>query len=628
MSLSADEQARQQAASALPAHTDGTSFGDAQAWNRLSSASSDAEFASAWIELQCRLIGSVQAAVVVLGPDQDGGFAPVTYWPPGTRGNAAIGSAAELAMAERRGAVRGRDGSGPGAGRLNAIAYPLLLGDELRGVVALELPHGTEERLLAAMRMLQWGCAWWHRRLAGPAAGDSSSPLPRVLELLVVALEEDLFVAAATAVVTALATDLACERVAHGVRRGRHTQVKALSHSANFNKKSGLVRALGNAMDEAIDQQEILLLPRTDDATPQVTKAHEALLNGQGSGAVCTIPLNDNDRITGALTLERDAEHPFTPDEVALCEHAAVLIGPVLEAKRREDRWIGAKVWGAVRDGFGHLFGPGHMTLKAAALGLVALSMFFVLARGEYRVVAPAVLEGTIQRALTAPIDGYIASAEVRAGDLVVAGQPIAALEDKDLRLEKLQWEAQREKQLREYNQALANDDRARVRILRAQREQAEARIALLAEQLERTRIRAPFDGIVVAGDLSQSLGTPVSRGDVLFEVAPLDSYRVILQVDERDIRQIAQGQIGRLALAGLPGERLDLTVVKITPVAVAGEGKNQFRVEARLAQPSVALRPGMQGVAKVDIEERNLFWIGTHKLVYWLRLWWWSWWG
>jgi RND family efflux transporter MFP subunit len=303
------------------------------------------------------------------------------------------------------------------------------------------------------------------------------------------------------------------------------------------------------------------------------------------------------------------------------------LIGAVLEAKRREDRWIGAKVWDTVRGFAANLLGVGHLALKMIMLALVATAVFFWSATGDYRITAPAVLEGTVQRAVTAPQDGYVASAEVRAGDLVEGGQPLATLEDKDLRLEKVQWESEREKYLREYSKALAEHDRPRVRILGAQVEQAEARVALLSKQLERTRITSPFAGVVVTGDLSQSLGAPVSRGDVLFEIAPLDSYRVMLEVDERDISEVRVGQVGGLALAGLPGEALQLRVEKITPVSLAGDGKNSFRVEAALEGSSGSLRPGMKGVAKLLVDERNLLWIWTHRLVYWVRLWWWSWW-
>jgi RND family efflux transporter MFP subunit len=602
------------------------SFADASAWVHLSEAGTTESFSAAWLELQCRLIGGVRSAVVVLGPNAAGNFVPLAYWPEGSKGNPAIAMVAELAMAERRGVVRQRQRApGEAAEDTDALSYPLVMGEDLRGAVAIEVVHDNDARLRLAMRMLQWGCAWWHRRLAGDAAPRAQ--LTAVLELLATALQEERFLGAATAVATELATGLHCERVALGVREGRHAQVCALSHTANFNKKSGLVRALGTAMDEAIDQQETLVLPRSDEGIPLVTQAHEALMEQHGSKAVCTIPLSDNGQVTGALTLERGSDQPFGADEVRLCEHAGTLIGPVLEAKRRDDRWIGAKIWDSVRGLAGDLLGAGHLALKATVLALVALALFFFFATGDNRITAPAVLEGTVQRAVTAPQDGYIAGAEVRAGDLVGEGQLLAALEDKSLRLEKVQWEGEREKHLREYSKALAERDRAQVRILGAQVEQAEARIALLTEQLARARLTAPFAGVVVSGDLSQSLGAPVSRGDVLFEIAPLDSYRVILKVDERDISQARVGQTGGLALAGLPGEPLSVRVEKITPVATTEEGRNLFRVEAALESASGALRPGMKGVAKIDVDERNLFWIWTHKLAYWVRLWWWSWW-
>jgi len=167
----------------------------------------------------------------------------------------------------------------------------------------------------------------------------------------------------------------------------------------------------------------------------------------------------------------------------------------------------------------------------------------------------------------------------------------------------------------------------ARLRVLQAQLDQARAQLALIDEQLTRTRIVAPFDAIVVKGDLSQSLGAPVERGNVLFEVAPLDAYRVIMKVDERDITRVAVGQGGTLALASMPHSPLSLEVDKITPVSVVEEGRNFFRVEAKVLGGVDKLRPGMEGVGKIHVERRKLGWIWTHKIWHWLRMWVWSWW-
>ena len=106
---------------------------------------------------------------------------------------------------------------------------------------------------------------------------------------------------------------------------------------------------------------------------------------------------------------------------------------------------------------------------------------------------------------------------------------------------------------------------------------------------------------MIVAGDLSQQIGAPIELGKELFTLAPLESYRVILQVDEREIRHLRTGQHGKLVIIGIASDPIPFTISKVTPVATVQDGKNFFRVEARLAQSSIRLRPGMEGVGKVE---------------------------
>jgi RND family efflux transporter MFP subunit len=248
------------------------------------------------------------------------------------------------------------------------------------------------------------------------------------------------------------------------------------------------------------------------------------------------------------------------------------------------------------------------------------------VASGDYRVTTRTVIEGAVQRAMVAPFQGYVAQGFVRAGDNVKAGQALARLEDRELQLERTRWASEAEQMRRRYRQAAAMQERAAMAVAAAQAEQAEAQLALVDERLARATVRAPIDGIVVNGDLSQLLGSPVEQGKVLFEVAPLDAYRVVLNVDERDIAHVRKGQRGELALSGMPYERLAFTVNQVTPVATAQDGRNYFRVEARLDQATLRLRPGMEGIGKVHAGERKLIWIWTHTLVDWVRLWAWKW--
>jgi len=124
-----------------------------------------------------------------------------------------------------------------------------------------------------------------------------------------------------------------------------------------------------------------------------------------------------------------------------------------------------------------------------------------------------------------------------------------------------------------------------------------------------------------VSGDLSQMIGSPVERGKTLFEVAPLDAYRLIIHVGERDVRYISVEQRGVMAFAGMPENPLPLVLTKITPVTVAEEGRNSFRVEARLTELGPHLRPGMEGVAKIETGQRSMIWIWTRAVVEWLQL-------
>jgi hypothetical protein len=111
----------------------------------------------------------------------------------------------------------------------------------------------------------------------------------------------------------------------------------------------------------------------------------------------------------------------------------------------------------------------------------------------------------------------------------------------------------------------------------------------------------------------------------VLFEVAPLDSFRIALQVEEHEFADVSAGQRGSLAVNSIPHERFDFVVTKITAVNAVKDGRNRFRVEARLDAPPGRLRPGMEGVGKIEVDERKLVWLWTHTLVDRIRLWLWA---
>jgi multidrug efflux pump subunit AcrA (membrane-fusion protein) len=150
---------------------------------------------------------------------------------------------------------------------------------------------------------------------------------------------------------------------------------------------------------------------------------------------------------------------------------------------------------------------------------------------------------------------------------------------------------------------------------------EAQALLTLAEMQLDRSRLVAPFDGVVIKGDLGENLGAPVQKGEVLLVLSPSDSYRLIVEVDEADIAAVRPGQRGELALAARPESPLPFTTRRIVPVATAADGRNYFEVEAAPTEVQANLRPGLSGVAKIEVGRRSLGWLLFHRAAGWLRL-------
>lgn len=587
-------------------------------WAALLRSPSNEAFLEAWLALTCGAIDGVRSGHAAV-EFADGGV--VTQWGRGAGGE-------DLARTAARARARGQGVvDHAGDGRI-VFAYPILVGTEPAGAVALRADLASPQDVHRALRALQWSSAWVRERILGrrlEAVEDKGRTARLVVDLVAAALEGERLSASARLVATELARALDCVRVSVGLVRRRRTHIVALSHSANFGKDMNLVRLIGEAMDEAVDQRAIVTQPVVGDAF-LVTRAHAELAREHGAGALATVPLHVQGRFIGALTLERAANHPFTPADIVAIDAVATAIAPLLADKLEADRWLGAKLARAAARQVTALVGKEHAARKLAAIGTVAVVAVFAVWQDTYRVTADAQVEGRVQRSVVVSFNGFLKEAPARAGDIVKEGALLAALDDRDLVLERLRWVTERQRRSIEHQRALAERSRADTLVATSLIDQAEAQINLVDEQLGRTRLTAPFDGIVVSGDHSQSIGAAVQRGQVLFEVAPLDGYRVMLNVDEQQIADLREGMTGRLVLTALPAESFPVEIVRLTPVARAEEGRNVFRVEAKLPADIPALRPGMRGAAKIDVDRRHVAWIWARSMISWVRLALWRW--
>ncbi len=115
--------------------------------------------------------------------------------------------------------------------------------------------------------------------------------------------------------------------------------------------------------------------------------------------------------------------------------------------------------------------------------------------------------------------------------------------------------------------------------------------------ELEKTRIRAPFSGVVARRYVRE--GQQVTRGDRLFWVTAEAPLRMRFTLPEKFLGSVKLGQQLALTVPDFPDEEHRAKVVEVSPVVDPTSGTFDGMVE--VAGPSGRLRPGMSAVVHLD---------------------------
>jgi hypothetical protein len=592
--------------------------------------------AQTWLEHKVANRPDVQSALLLL--DQNGQLEQAAAWPKSEKPDAGLVVIAKEAYRKSE-SVAWVDSStgytGPDRRKIQRLeSRPLLRNGKIVGSMALLLLPGatptdsdqTIEEAPATIEALKNSAPRATLLGKNSASGLSESKALNILQMVAAVLGKDNFSEAITEVATELATAFECDRVSIGLTKGRFNQVLAVSHSADIQPTQSLLQLLAAAMDESVDQCEAVQYPPMQENVHQIILSHAELANRHNVQQLLTIPMMREQTIIGAIVFERRDLQPFTGEQIDLLDNLSATLGPVLELKRdREHSWF-ARLKADVRAVWQNLFAEEGRTMRATLAIVVLGFLLLPLIPIKYSLNAPARLEGISQRVMVAPSDSFLRSASVRPGDIVKAGQVLAEMADEDLRQERRRWESEVLRHDSTFGDALKRRDRAQMASTQAQAAEARAQLNLAEQQIERTRITAPFNGVVLKGDLKQQIGAPFKRGDTLLVLAPANEYRVIVSVEDRAIESVLKGAQGNLLLTAMPDNALPIRVERVLPVANAQDGRNAFEVEAKLIDSSVNLRPGMEGVAKIESGERSLYWMLGHRLSDWLKLTFWSW--
>lgn len=192
-------------------------------------------------------------------------------------------------------------------------------------------------------------------------------------------------------------------------------------------------------------------------------------------------------------------------------------------------------------------------------------------------------------------------------GQAVAEGEVLAQLDDREIRAE---WE-----------RAEARRDQARLNFQRAEKlfesqaasqqdldeaqtalRVADADAAFQRARLDKTRIRAPFPGLI--GRRRVSTGAYLRSGDVITDLARVDEMKVAFNAPERYAGQLRPGIVVEVTVPAYPDLRFPGRLTVVDPIV--NPDTRTVALLARIPNPRRQLRPGMSADVAVTLSQRT----------------------
>lgn len=462
-----------------------------------------------------------------------------------------------------------------------------------------------------------------------PASTQALAPVPAeqlsaMLGLAAEVMQRPSFAAACLSLVNGLAVSWELLHVSMGWIDGERVEVVSISHLDRFENNSPQTQRIAAAMLPAVIQGSEVVWPGAVDVITDVTALAE-FAQHMDVAHVVAVPMRDAQGLTHAVLLlaKGDKDIPSLNELMLALE----LVQPRLSDLRQRSLNVRRRTRNALRRFSESLFGVEHALLKLSMVLAAPLLLYLIFGTWHYRVDATAQLNTDSTRLISAQFDGRIDQVFATAGDLVKADAVLAHLDTRDLQQQQSELAAEISKAQGEVNKYRAERLLAETEIAQAKLEQSLARAQRVQAYLEQAQSKAPFEGVIVEGEKKDLVGAPIKKGERIFRLAKVEGLYVTLMVSERAMRHITPAATGEVALISHPNVNIPVRISSVIPVAqVKGQDGNQFMIRAELLQaPQPWWRPGMTGMARIDVGDKNIIWIITHRLVDRLRLmlWW-----
>jgi hypothetical protein len=501
------------------------------------------------------------------------------------------------------------------------ITVPVAHAGQLRGVVNLVLAAPSLDDIQPFVAVLQASLGFLHYGFLH----DETQGQRHAVEQTAALVELASLVAAAPfyeesirILTERVQKHLGCHQAALGLVGRKKVKLANVSGAAKFDARGNLTLLIESAMQDAVLADGLVRWPRPPEdhrgRADLSDVAQQELHHALDLDQVCSVPLRQADgKMVAVLTLMWRADQKPTVSADRFIEAAAPHLGSLLGALRRADPGNARKWWH-------HLWTSLSKVRKFLVIAITLLLLGLLIMPVRFPVKVDATVEPVLRRVVPAQFDGILKESMVKPGDLVKKGDLLAVMDDKQLRWKQAELIASRDKAIRQRDLAMADP---RAPVASAQMSQLEAdgidlELKLLAFKQENLELRAPFDGMVLVGDLERAQGIPVNQGDVLFEIGPVNEMITELMIPAYDISLIKIGDEVNVRLSSFPGENWSTKITKIRPQAESVDGKTVFVAEANLvlsADDGPVLRAGMKGRASVRGDEAPLAWVITRRL-------------
>jgi multidrug resistance efflux pump len=253
-------------------------------------------------------------------------------------------------------------------------------------------------------------------------------------------------------------------------------------------------------------------------------------------------------------------------------------------------------------------------TRKRTLIIAIVATTLLMLAPATYTVDAKLEMQPTRRRFVAAAVDGPLQSCHVRPGDQVVAEELLAEIDPREIEYELAGLQSQLEQAIQTEKTHLAAQEFAAGQLARLETEQLRGKTELLAHRREHLEIRSPIDGVIVSGDWRSREGTPLSRGETLFEIAPLAKMKAEIWVPESEYPHVRKGMQVRFYTLAAPNQIVNGSITKVHPKAELHDHENVFIADVFVDNKAGLLKPGMRGWATIYSDTHSIGWNLLHR--------------